>query len=723
MNSPNYENPGQIYNTADLNERSFDSWKLFLVAKKWAWAIALFMLLVASLTLVAVLRMQPIYSASTTIEIKQAERNIIGFSDVDSIVADTEFLTTQVELLRSTSLAQDVVKELNLLSDPYFGDFSDEQAVEISQAGRLKIATDILKGNLVVAPVGRTRLIRVSFEHSSPEGAAKIANGVVKKFISNSADRKVNTTSYAEEFLQEQLVTVRAALEESEREWVQYASDNSIIELRSDESLGADPSLDASALIVLDAELIVARTERDLAESSYNQALQSSFSSDLTQNEALNSMNEKKLELEAEYIEKSALFKPGFPEMIEIKDRIDFINQEIESQTKSVVSGKVEEARIAFILAKEKEEGLQRRVSLLKVKVVDKRAVEIDYNILKRQVETNRNQYDAILQRLKEVGFSENLEPNLLAVVDVAQPSSYPVRPNKLFALLGALVTSGSLGFFLAFFVETINDKIKSPRDIKDKLKQATFAVIPVAKTKGAIVDLLEDPQSEISEAYSTLRTNLTFSGGNDRPRVIQFTSSQSGEGKSVSSLALSIRISAGDKKVLLIDCDMRRPTFLTDIGESMGLSGVLTAQTSISSAILESRYPNLDLIPSGVLVPNPADLLASDEFDSLLEYAKNNYDYVIVDSPPILGLADALILASKVDATLFVVQSNYLKTSTINSSLERVVNGESNLLGVVMTKYKPEIRNSDNNYSYSYKAQGQEKKKPKKSKDKLSIT
>jgi len=562
-----------------------DFWQILRVLQRWWWLIALIVTLITAATAVILFRATPMYKASALLEVKQEERNVVNVSEVESIVVDQEFLTTQIDLN--------------------------------------------------VTPVGRSLLIRVSFEHDNPAQAAKITNELTKNYIDNGLARKLNATAFASSFLEERLETVRASLEGAERELVSYASENDIIIVNGEDAQDATGSLDMTALKTLNTELTTASVARAEAETAYNQSLQSSFTNEL--------------------------------------------------------------------LDKSKESDLRGRVSALKTSVVDVREKSIDYNILKRQVETERTQYEALLQRLKEVSVADDLGSDLVQVVDKAQTPRFPFKPNRLRGILLALILSSALGFGIAYAIELIDDHIKGPDDVKTKLNQIIMGVIPISKDPDELLTELVDPQTSVSEAYSSLRTNLQFSGPDGGPRVIQITSTRSGEGKSVSSLGTALRFAGLGQKVLLVDADMRLPTFMQTGNASIGLSGVLTSRTDFASQIQKTRYEGLDLLPSGVTVPNPSEILASERFDEFLEFARNNYAYVIIDSPPVLGLADAPILGAKVDATLLVIEAKRLRTPNIKASLERLRNSGTKVLGIVLSKYKAQSKGYMDYYQYTY--------------------
>jgi len=681
-----------------------DFWQIIRVIQRWWWLIGLIIAVITTIVSLLTFRLTPIYQASSLIQVKQEERKIVDVSEVENIIVDKEFLSTQVELLKSERLIENTIESLNLMQDLFLIPDYDQEWETLPRDLRLRGLVSRFKEHLSVGPVGRTRLIKVKFEHSNPQKAAKITNTMTENFIADGISRKFETTEFAREFLENQLKTVRSSLEDAERNLVSYANDNGIILADGENSTESSGSLDKTALKALNEQLTQASVERVEAEIVYQQSLQNPFSEEVLTNSSLAKLKEQQLELTSEYQEQLAIFKPAYPKMLELKSRIQMFDEEISKQEQSITSFASNESENAYNLAVSKEEDLAKRVNSLRSAVINTREKTIGYNILKRQVETERTQYEALLQRLKEVSISYDFGSNLVEIVDKASTPLKPFKPNNFRNILLSLIFSGALGFSIAYAVEVIDDRIKTPQDIKLKLQQITMGVIPWVKDQDELLNLLKDSQSGISEAYSSLRTNIQYSGDNGGPRIIQITSTRAGEGKSVSALGTAIRFAGTGHRVILIDADMRRPTFtLNPSTKSIGLSGVLTQNVDFSSVVLSTLTEKLDLIPSGTIVPNPSELLANKRFDNLLSWARDNYDYVIVDSPPVLGLADAPIIGAKVNATILVVDAGVLRTPNIKGSIERLKNSGTKLLGVIMTKYRAQAKGYTNYYQYTY--------------------
>ena len=692
-------------------------WYILRVLRKWWWLIALCIIGITAATAYFVSQMTPIYRSAVLLEVKQQETRIIEGGAIEDIDANKDFFTTQVELLRSEKLIEDVVENLNLLSDPYFYNAEDPTWTTKPREEKFRSVVDVFKGNLGVSPVGRSRLIQVSFQHADSDKAALIANSVSDSFINNSVSRKFNATAYARDFLETRLAAVKTSLENAERDLVQYAQANNIINIDRDEGQDSSGSLDMASLVTLDSELTMARTARVQAEQRYQQSLNNNFAADVLSSPAIKELNSQRIRLESEYKDKQSIYKPNFPDMIELKSRIELFDQEIAQETAAIVESRRAEIKAEYDLAKIQEQDLQSRVAGLKGSVNNVRSKSIDYNILKRQVETERAQYDALLQRLKEVSLTDDIGDGLVQVVDPAKAARLPFKPNKIRSIIMALLLSSALGFSLAFLLDVLDDRVKSPDDIKSKLNQTIMGVIPRVEKGADIQENLKNSQTAISEAYASLRTNIQYSGPNGGPRVLQITSTRPSEGKSVSSLGLALRFAGVEDRILLIDADMRRPTFASNDSAALGLSGVLTADVPFEDHILQTHFNNMHLMTSGISVPNPSELLSSTRFDDLIEFAKDNYDYVVIDSPPVLGLADAPVIGAKVDATLLVVEANQLRTPAVRLTIERLASSGTKILGVLLTKYNAPTAGYMDYYSYSYGKGSSDYGAPKRSK------
>nr|WP_283937668.1 tyrosine-protein kinase domain-containing protein [Sphingomonas hankyongi] len=332
------------------------------------------------------------------------------------------------------------------------------------------------------------------------------------------------------------------------------------------------------------------------------------------------------------------------------------------------------------------EHALQGRVNQLKGSVLNLRGRSIQYNILQREVDTNRGLYDALLQRFKEIGVAGGIGMAPVSVVDRADAPSAPYKPNLLLNLLGGLGLGLLAGIGAAVALEFINDTIKTREDIRTKLALACLGAVPKTAARDAFVDDLKNPTSTVSEAYSAIVAALRFSTDEGMPKIMVVTSTQPGEGKSSTALALAQNHARREKSVLLIDSDLRKPAFKAS-NEKVGLSKLLTTEDQIDGHVLETQHENLWLLPSGPVPPNPADLLSTSRIRKIIAEASERFDLVVIDGPPTIGLADSPLLASAAGHVLFVVESGKTRTRAAIEALNRLEATGTHVLGAALTK------------------------------------
>jgi capsular exopolysaccharide synthesis family protein len=385
--------------------------------------------------------------------------------------------------------------------------------------------------------------------------------------------------------------------------------------------------------------------------------------------------------------------------MVRLRARIDSIDQAIRQEVSTVSGGAGTALAAEYQAAIAEERKLQGLVGQLKGSVLSERGNRIQYNILQREVDTNRSLYDALLQRYKEIGVAGGIGTNSVSVVDRAEPPAGPYKPNLMLNLLIGLFAGLISGVGAALALEFLNDTIKTPDDVRDKLRLPSLGVIPKKKGVESVSEELKDQSSPVSEAYYSLRTSLQFTTESGAPKSLLITSTRAAEGKSSTTLALAQNFARLGNSVLLIDSDLRKPAFVTGLEPNEGLSKLLTNTDALQGHVLKTQFENLSLLPCGPLPPNPAELLASPRLKAVIAEAMANYDMVIVDGPPVLGLADAPLLAGVCRATLLVVESGKTRTRAAVDAVNRLKASGGNIVGAVLTKF----RHQAHGYGYGY--------------------
>lgn len=678
----------------DDREADLDLWSMVLLLYRRKWMILAIMLLGVLAGALYVFTSTPLYQATATIEVQRQQTRIMESAEVEPVVvADAEFMATQYALLRSRGLAERVVEQLDLANNPLYADPAGKRE------DRVRLAAESLSENLKVAPDGRSRVVKVSIVSANAKDAARIANTLVESFIEGSLERKFNTTAYARKFLEERLIAAKLALEDAERRLVQYAQQEDILEIQTDRG---KTSLGVNSLVALNAELSKAQSERIAAEQRYREVLVNAATRDFLESEDLKRLRARRSDLTAEYQEKLGTFKPDYPDMLNLNARIEALDAEINENIEAIRTA----AEATFRASVAREEALIQRIDHLKDNVQDQREREIQYTIFQREVDTARSQYEALLQRLKEVSIAGGVGSSQISIVDPAAVPVVPFAPSLARIMALSVLLSFGLGAVLALVLNYVDDTIKTPEDVKQKLGLAAIGVIPRVKGNAAnITDALGDPRSPITEAFYSARTALEFTTTSGAPRSLVITSSRPGEGKTSSTVSLGISFARSGRKVLIIDADLRKPSFVANAKDSVGLSGLLTGDHAFADNLIGSGTEGLYLLPSGVLPPNPAELLSSPRLPDLIEEACEIFDLVIVDSPPLLGFADAPILGSVCDAAIIVIESGSVRRPAALRTIERMQESQSNLVGVILTKF--DARKSGYGSEYYYYSYG----------------
>ncbi len=710
----------------DMDLRAY--WRI-LVKRRWtvfgAWLIVLITVLVGTLLTT------PIYRSSAILQI---ERDTIKVVDVGAMTplegtGDRDFYQTQYELLKSRTLAERVVSQMGLATNGELdrlqprsmgsrltGLFGGDGAAPVaSTAGaapkaapsedRQRALVNLFREGLSIEPVRNSRLVRVNYDSPDRAFSERAANAVAQAFIASNLEHRFDSSSYAKGYLEERLQEFRLKLEESERNLVGFAQREQLVSVGEQSTTLSEQSLSS-----LNAALDKAREERIRTESRWRQAQASRgrvMYADAGGDSIIQSLQESRGKLMAEYQDKLRMYKPDYPLMLQLKGQITELDRQIVEEVDNIKSS----IRAEYLSAQDQERLLNEQMASVKTEVLDLQNRSIQYNIYKREVDTNRQLYDGLLQRYKEVGVAGGVSTNNVSIVDRAiiggkfKPS---IKGNMVIgALIGLL-----LGILLAVAFEYLDDTVKAPEDIEKHLGLPVLGVIPMLK-KTSPQDAWRDQRSAFSEAYRSVRTALQFSTANGAPKTLLVTSATPSEGKSTTALTLARNFAQMGTRVLLIDADLRNPTLHRTLGveNGKGLSNLLAGAARPNDVIMTTSDKGLMIMTSGPLPPNPAELLAGTKMLSLLTVAGLKFDKIIIDGPPVLGLADAPILANVARGTLLVVEASETRVSVARNAIKRLQAAQAILVGGILTKF--ESRQSGYGYGYgdynyySYRGKG----------------
>ena len=640
----------------------------------------------------------PVYRAWVTLEANPPTISVSTDESREREASNTDsydFVATQVGLVSSKSVAERTAQELNLANNPLVV----AQNVDASQ--RLKIAAGAVSRGLHVIPPQEGQLIKFSYDSPSPQLAAMVANGVADSFINTALQRRYEASAYARNFLERQIAKTRGDLERSERALVGYAQAEGIINTSAADGKSGDTgSLQGESLVALNGALAQATARRVAAEGAYRESLATGPTSEVTA--STQALRQQQATLEAEYQQKRTFMKPEHPEMLSLRSQIDELSKQIARESAQMSSGRNNTLLADYRAAAAAERALQARVSGLKGDVLNLRGRSIQYNILQREVDTNRSLYDALLQRYKEIGVAGGVGTAPVSIVDRADPPGLPYKPNLLINLLFGLGAGLLAGVGGAVGLEFLTDTIKTRDDVRRKLGIPCLGAVPKTAARDAFVEDLKNPTSAVSEAYSAIVAALRFSTEAGMPKVLLVTSTKSAEGKSSSALALAQNFARREKSVLLVDGDLRKPAFKAGT-DKVGLSKLLTTDDAMRAHVLETQHANLWLLPSGPVPPNPADLLSTGRMRKIVAEAEAQFDIVIIDGPPTLGLADAPLLAATAGNVLFVVESGSTRTRAGIEALNRLEATGAHVLGAALTKASVEAGYGYGRYGYGH--------------------
>jgi len=658
----------------------------------------------------SILLTEPVYRAKASVQIDQQPVKVLGTEDSAGSSAQEadRFLQTQVDILTSRSLAERVAERLRLASDDKFlQQMGYEPNPEASQNSRRRRVLGIIQKNLLIELPSNSRIVTINFDGPNPNVAAAVANSYTDNYIASNLQRRFDTSTYSREFLQDQLTKTKGRLEMSERALIGYARSARLVDASAGSGGGpagtdqSPRSLTTSNLVDLNQAYAAARTARVQAQQRWAQAQSTPVMSlpEVLGNGTVNSLMQKRAELQAAYELELQRRQPEHPAVRQAAAQI----KELDRQINTVAASIKNSLREQYLVAQSQENALQGNVGQLKNETLSEQDRGIRYNILKREVDTNRQLYDGLLQRYKEISAEAGVTNNNISVVDKAEPPTSPVSPRPVLNMAVAGMGGLALALLLAFAREKFDDVIRSPEDIDQKLSLSLLGVVPLLKSRETPQLALADARSGMSEAHYALRTALELSTGDGVPSTLLLTSSRQGEGKSTSAYAMARDFANAGRRTLLIDADLRKPSLhrLLGLPNGVGLSTALAKLKHPDEVIQATGTPNLDFIASGPLPPNPAHLLGSSTLLDVLSYLEARYDLVVIDGPPVLGLADAPRLGAAAKGTIFVIEANGAHSGSAKAALKRLMESGANLVGAVLTKFDAKQLGYSDDYGY----------------------
>jgi polysaccharide biosynthesis transport protein len=719
--------------SVEESPRLLDYWHVIM---KRRWAVLTCLLVIFSTVAIGTFKEKPVYAGKILVEINPVEPQVLSFQQIAQAGQSWDFQSyreTQYKILKSRSLAERVVRDLRLYQYPefyqsrsYFGLVTKNPKKIPSPAdpnppdpnsSAYRNSVSNFMALMAVSPIERSNLVEVSFYSRDPARASRVANQLGEDYIDQNLQVKWNEALKASEWLSGRLVELKSKLKSSEDALQAYAAKNSILFIQNAVNAQAQ-SMANARLEQLETEYTKAQADRAQKEALYS-LVQEGRVQDLPgvlDNRLIQTLEGNLSDLKRQYSELTATVKPGYPKAMALKKQINTLQANLDRQKEALTQNINQEYQAAVGREKNLSAIIAQQEKL--VDVVSQKTIQ--YNILKREVDTNRSLYDGVLQRMKEAQVAAGLNASNIMVVDPALLPKWPAKPRIIFNLALGFILGLGLGIGLAFFQEYLDNTLKTPDEVESLLRLPSLGLIPSIHLNGSSkssehglttlktgsngsygLALQKDPMA--AEAFRSLRTSILLSA-NPIPKVLLVTSALPGEGKTTTTVNLGATLASLGSKVVVVDCDMRRPACHRAAGvkNSPGFVQCLTGRVNLSEAILPvPGIPNLSMIPCGPVPPNPAEVLSSSLTTELLRRLRAEFEYVLVDSPPILSVADTRILATMTDAVVLVTKAYETPFEVVRRARSLLYGAGARILGVALNDVN--IRKESYGGKYGY--------------------
>jgi polysaccharide biosynthesis transport protein len=691
------------------------------ILRKRKWAVLATFVIVFALSVIRTLKETPLYQATSKIAIFPENPNVLGFKDVDNNLPDFDYeatLETQVAILRSDALALKVIKGMHLDQDPTFTRATRPQAEDPMQPDPAREAglLGAFRGGLGVQMIPNTRLVQVSYTHSNPRLAEAIVNKLVETFREENTNAKYESVNETSEWLKTKLDDLRLKVQTSEEKLVRYQKDHSI--------LGVDEkqNIVTAKLNELNNELTVAQTDRIQKESNYNLAVAGDPATFVKTsrdgpNSMLDKLREKEADLNTQYAQATTQFGSGYPKVVELNNQLKQVRAEIVAEEARMQQG----VRDEYLAAVQRENLLTTAFNRQTQLANELNESAIEYSVLKRDAEANRQLYQDLLQRFSEASVSETLKSSNIRVVDRARTPTSPITPNVPRNIELGLLFGLACGIGLAFVLESLDTSIRNTEQLSAVSTLPALGTIPLQRKRLKKISAESEkselpalvtharPKSEAAEAFRALRTSILLSSFGAAPKVILVTSASPQEGKTTVSANSALVLAQRGSRVLLVDADLRRPGIGKLFGfpsDGRGLSSLISGVHKIEDVVVPSQVPNLWILPAGRIPPDPVELLGSHVMKGYIARWRKEFDHIIIDTPPCLSVTDAVVLSPEVDRVILVARSGKTTTPALRRACDLLLQVNARVMGIVLNAFGSGDSyhyTNDGRYSYYY--------------------
>lgn len=722
---------------SDFSSEQFDPINILRMLWRRKWLVAGSVILFIALALTYLSQVTPIYTASTSLMLDTRQKNVV---DVENVLSglNVRALSSEVQVIRSSQLIGRVVDKLRLERDPEFNPRlralsfmqqlkqsapaqslksilvdaglakpAQKQALSESE-NNYRLRAGIIaavQGRLSVEQLPRTVVLSVRFRSQDPKKAALLANAIADQYLNDQLEVKYDATRRASSWLTERLDDLKSQVEKSEAAVEAFKA-------QQVSAAGQGAGLTAQQMTQINAELINARSKRSEAEARYNQLNNRLKAGDpLAAAEILSSpgvarLRETQAELKREEAELSARYFDRHPKMVKIRAEI----QDVENGLRNEIEKVVQNLRGELAVSRSRERSLQQSLRELESRAVKQNQASVGLRQLEREAEANRSIYENFLSRFKETTAQEDIQDADVRVISRAEIPGGPSSPRRQLILAGAVILGFIVGSGLVILLELMNNGFRSPADVEGALGLVTLGSVPMLRGGGRkrrdVLDyVVNKPVSALAESFRSLRTSLLLSNVDNPPQVVLVTSSIPGEGKSTTSLLLARTSVALGRKVVIVDCDLRRSTIHDTIGISNDASvvDVLAGRMTLEEAIYTDEISGLDIMPAKPTAASSIDLLSSEHFQQLVETLRDRYDMVILDSAPILAVSDALVVGNLADAVLYIVKWDDTPKAAVSNGIQSMLDANLKIAGVVLNQIDMKKSSSYGEYGTYY--------------------
>jgi len=697
-----------LHDPADQDEK-LDIVEYWRTIQKRKGQILAFGLIFAVLAAAIVFAMTPIYRATATLMIEAGKAKVVTIDDVYSGASQNrEYFQTQVEIIKSREVAIKAIKKAELWDTDEFNPRPDAESmltgllvsiglkddpagIEWNEDTLAEAVYPVFVKRVTIEPVRLSQLAKISFDSSSAGLSAKVANGLAMAYIESDMDARYQVTQQASNWIQDRLASLRVKLEESERQLQAYREKAGIVDMKNVGQGGV-----GQQMMEVTSRLVDARLRRAEAENAFNQIKSAKKSGDLAslpaviRNPIVADALREQSSAERRLAELTQRYGKEHPKFMQAEGELKSAKENLQRQIDTVVASITQE----YEVNKGTERTLEGQMAVARGSVQDINRKEFELTVLEREVDSNRQIFDMFVKRAKETSISSDLQTPVARVVDAAVVPDRPVKPQKIQIILIAFILGGVIATLAALLLERLDNTLKTSEDVETKLKTPLLTALPlltdaeVARESTARI-FIDNPKCLYSEAIRTARTGVLLSALDVPKRLLLVTSSLPGEGKTTFSINLAMA-HAHTKKTLLIDADMRRPAISKGLNlqpGAMGLSNLVSGTAKLEDCVQQLAGSSLDIMPSGSIPPNPVELLLSQKFKETLDHLMEVYDVVIIDSPPVELVSDALVISPMATGVIYVSRANSTPWQLARRGLQRIRRAEGQLLGVVLNR------------------------------------